>query len=329
MNLIILLITLLLIINVVVATSSTPKSFKLSKIDSSLSNLNRGGDALSSSSSPLLNTLKKGWEANKGHLSAAALARGFSIFCMFPVDTIKTRMQMGQTFSFDGLFNGVGSSLLGQIPYGVLTFGGYEIYKSKFTSMFPLAPSLPVYIAAAVAGDMTGSGWLVPSEVVKQNVQGGNYVSAGEAARSIFKSKGVGGFYQGYVSNCFRDVPFRVFQMVSYEYVKDVMVKAKVKRMEKRGEKGSIGVGLSSGEAAIAGAIAGSFSAGITTPLDVMKSKMMTGQVSGGYLGALKYVVENEGKRALFKGAVPRVGLIGPSVAIFFVVYEGVKNKFS
>ena len=113
-------------------------------------------------------------------------------------------MQMGQPFTLTGLFNGVGASLLGQIPYGVLTFGGYEIYKSKFTSMFPDLPNLPVYIAAAVAGDMTGSGWLVPSEVVKQNVQGGNYRNAGEAFNSIMQKKGIGGFYQGYVSNCFR-----------------------------------------------------------------------------------------------------------------------------
>jgi solute carrier family 25 (mitochondrial S-adenosylmethionine transporter), member 26 len=189
-------------------------------------------------------------------------------------------MQMGQSFSLDGLFNGVGSSLLGQIPYGVLTFGGYEIYKKKFTAMFPDLPTLPVYIAAAVAGDMTGSGWLVPSEVVKQNVQGGNYATAGEAASSILKAKGLGGFYQGYVSNCFRDVPFRVFQMVSYEYVKDVMLKAKATRNAKNGVKTTTAT-LSSGEAALAGAIAGSFSAGITTPLDVMKSKVRCSTASG------------------------------------------------
>ncbi|GMH52710.1 hypothetical protein TrRE_jg7211, partial [Triparma retinervis] len=55
---------------------------------------------------------------------------------------------------------------------------------------------------------------------------------------------------------------------------------------------------------------------------------MMTGQVSGGYLAALQFVLKNDGKRALFSGVVPRIGLIGPSVAIFFVVYEGVKNRF-
>ena len=69
------------------------------------------------------------------------------------------------------------------------------------------------YTLAAVAGDVTGSFWLCPSEVIKQNIQGGNYGSAGEAARSIYATSGMGGFYRGYFGNLARDVPFRVFQV--------------------------------------------------------------------------------------------------------------------
>ena len=53
------------------------------------------------------------------------------------------------------------------------------------------------------------------------------------------------------------------------------MLKAKATRNAKNGIKDKVS-NLSSGEAALAGAIAGSFSAGITTPLDVMKSKVRT-----------------------------------------------------
>lgn len=58
-------------------------------------------------------------EARK-HLTAAAVARSVSVFAMYPVDTIKTRMQMDQAnpLRTEGLLNGVGGSLFGQVPYG-------------------------------------------------------------------------------------------------------------------------------------------------------------------------------------------------------------------
>ena len=54
------------------------------------------------------------------HLAAAAAARAVSIFGMYPVDTIKTRMQMkqGDAFRLSGLYKGVTGSLFGQVPYG-------------------------------------------------------------------------------------------------------------------------------------------------------------------------------------------------------------------
>jgi len=52
------------------------------------------------------------------HLVAAGVARSVSIFGMYPVDTIKTRIQMGVGIKLDGLYKGVGGSLFGQVPYG-------------------------------------------------------------------------------------------------------------------------------------------------------------------------------------------------------------------
>lgn len=54
------------------------------------------------------------------HLAAAAVARSVSIFTMYPVDTIKTRMQMGlpNPLRLAGLYKGVAGSLVGQVPYG-------------------------------------------------------------------------------------------------------------------------------------------------------------------------------------------------------------------
>ena len=74
----------------------------------------------------------------KSHLAAAAAARGVSILAMYPVDTIKTRLQMGLPgFAGGNYFNGVAGSLFGQVPYGTLTFGSYEVYKKAIAEKFP------------------------------------------------------------------------------------------------------------------------------------------------------------------------------------------------
>ena len=41
-------------------------------------------------------------------------------YCTHVIDTIKTRLQMKvpNPFKLEGLYNGVGGSLLGQVPYG-------------------------------------------------------------------------------------------------------------------------------------------------------------------------------------------------------------------
>lgn len=37
-----------------------------------------------------------------------------------------------------GLYLGLGGSLFGQVPYGMLTFGSYEIYKKALLKRFPV-----------------------------------------------------------------------------------------------------------------------------------------------------------------------------------------------
>ena len=69
-----------------------------------------------------------------------------------------------------------------------------------------------------------------------------------------------------------------------------------------------------------------SFSALATTPLDKVKTCMMTSQYTGTFLSVTSQILREEGSRAFMQGAVPRVALIGPSVAIFFVVYERTKR---
>jgi solute carrier family 25 S-adenosylmethionine transporter 26 len=269
---------------------------------------------------------------------------------MYPIDTIKTRLQMTQSTAFrlTGLYKGVVGSLVGQVPYGVLTFGSYEIYKQILHERFPtIASTQPaiIYVASAILGDITGSGWLCPSEVIKQQLQAGIYTNTLDAIRGICSTGGGGlkGFYKGYTGGLARDVPFRVAQLTTFEITKRFYLRTKQQQQRQQcaGSSSSSSSGksstteesesLSALEAAACGAIAGSFSAAITNPLDRIKTLMMT-DVTNVYGGSVftcaQKMVRNDGLiGGLFTGVIPRVVYIAPSVCIFFVTYELVQQK--
>lgn len=208
----------------------------------------------------------------------------------------------------------------------VLTFGSYEIYKQQLLNRFPNAKPALIYALSAILGDITGSGWLCPSEVMKQQLQAGIYPSMTEAIKGIWKKNGLGGFYQGFTGGLARDVPFRVAQLTTFEVTKNIYLRAKRANNQSSGDS----VKLSSLEAAICGAAAGSFSAAITNPLDRIKTLMMTDTTNaygGSVLACASKIVKDDGLTGLFAGVVPRVAYIAPSVCIFFVTYELVQQK--
>jgi len=272
------------------------------------------------------------------HLAAAAVARSISIFAMYPMDTLKTRSQIGQEniFRLGGLYNGVAGSLFGQVPYGVLTFGSYEMYKKSLLEKFSGAPQPLLIAIAAVLGDVTGSGWLCPSEVVKQKMQAGVYSSTGEAIRSIWQKKGIAGLYEGYLGGLARDVPFRVAQLTSYEVTKSLYLKMKRRRLEKRAARSGTRfdgthLELSAIDSAACGAIAGTFSAAITCPLDRIKTLLQVDSATygGSVIGCASKILREEGIGGLIQGIGPRVVYIAPSVVIFFIAYEQVQQRLA
>jgi len=81
-------------------------------------------------------------------------------------------------------------------------------------------------------------------------------------------------------------------------------------------------------QGAACGSLAGAVAAAVTTPLDVVKTRLMlnaknaSGQLYSGTLSTLQTIVREEGYAALFHGVGPRVGWITLGGYVFFGAYE-------
>lgn len=269
-------------------------------------------------------------------LVCGAVGRASQVLALFPVDTVKTRVQAARSISSPNsplkplftaiaqghLYSGVAVSLLGQVPYGMLTFGFYESLRSTLSkSSLNLPKSLQIVIAASL-GDAVGSLWLTPSEVIKSKSQTGMYPTPLSTARAI-ASQGPLAFYQGYFAAIARDVPFRAIQLFLFERCRDWY--------SRRARSSHPNKTISPVENLLIGALSGTATAVVTTPLDVIRTRMMS-QPSGKdaiYKNALDCISKtftNEGTRAFFRGLGPRVLLVGPASAVFFVTYEATKS---
>ena len=90
---------------------------------------------------------------------------------LFPLDTIKTRLQASANtkFSLDllkGVYDGVGPGLLASAPACAAFFGAYDSFKRSLTARYPDPKLAPIVnMLAAAGGDLTQSVVRVPFEV--------------------------------------------------------------------------------------------------------------------------------------------------------------------
>jgi hypothetical protein len=73
---------------------------------------------------------------------------------------------------------------------------------------------------------------------------------------------------------------------------------------------------------ALAGGICCSITHGALTPVDVVKTRLMTGGGSGGIVGTFNSIIREEGAATLMKGVVPRVVFLAPLAAMTLSLYE-------
>lgn len=241
---------------------------------------------------------------------------------LYPIDTIKTRLQVvraGGKIQFKGLYSGLAGNIAGVLPASAIFVGVYEPVKQKLLELFPENLSSIAHLTAGAVGGATASLVRIPTEVVKQRMQTGQFRSAYEAVGEIARKEGLRGLYAGGGAFLLRDLPFDAIQFCIYE-----QLKLGYKKAAKRD--------LYDAENALIGAFAGAITGAVTTPLDVIKTRLMTQGAAGHYKGlgdCVIKIVQEEGPLAFFKGVGPRVLWIGVGGSIFFGVLERTKRILS
>ncbi|KAE8730888.1 mitochondrial substrate carrier family protein E-like isoform X2 [Hibiscus syriacus] len=299
-----------------------------------------------------------------------AIAGAFGEGMMHPIDTIKTRIQSEALLSgsqsqksivqmvrtvwvadgLRGFYRGIAPGITGSLATGATYFGFIESTKKWIEESHPNLGGHWAHFIAGAVGDTLGSFVYVPCEVIKQRMQiqgSGNswnsaimkdqmrmnsgaqmygyYTGMFQAGCSIWKEQGLRGLYAGYGSTLARDVPFAGLMVMFYEALKDLTEKGRRKRAPNFHVDSTF-------EGLVLGGLAGGFSAYLTTPLDVIKTRL---QVQGssssynGWLDAMSKIWKTEGPKGMFRGSVPRITWYIPASALTFMAVEFLRVQFN
>jgi solute carrier family 25 S-adenosylmethionine transporter 26 len=271
---------------------------------------------------------------------------------LYPIDTLKTRLQSTAGFipsgGFTGIYRGVGSAIVGSAPGAALFFVTYDSLKRHLTPTPKVQytadgkPFYPpggvakeeqwreplVHMAAASAGEVAACAVRVPTEVVKQRAQAMQHPTSLSALTHIlyqYRSIGFLGvwkeMYRGWSITIMREVPFKVIQFPLWEGLKSW------RRSQKAASTHSNRPAeISALESALFGSISGAVAAGVTTPLDVLKTRLMLAREKVGALEMVNRIIKDSGPRAFFAGIGPRIFWISAGGSIFLGTYQWASN---
>lgn len=284
------------------------------------------------------------------HFVLGSIAGAFGAFMVYPIDLVKTRMQNqrsgrpGQVLyknSIDcfqrvirnegarGLYSGVLPQLVGVAPEKAIKLTVNDLVRGKFTDVKTGAIPVSAEVLAGGSAGMCQVIFTNPLEIVKirLQVQGEAMKAAareGEeftkrSALWIVRNLGLQGLYKGASACLLRDIPFSAIYFPTYSHLKrDVFGESPTKKL-----------GIL--QLLTAGAIAGMPAAYLTTPCDVIKTRLQVEARKGetaytGLTDAARKVWREEGFKAFFKGGPARVIRSSPQFGFTLAGYELLQN---
>ncbi|TAQ88609.1 hypothetical protein B7494_g3047 [Chlorociboria aeruginascens] len=279
------------------------------------------------------------------HFTLGALGGAFGALMVYPIDLVKTRMQnqrssrVGEMLyknsidcfrkvikneGFTGLYSGVLPQLVGVAPEKAIKLTVNDLVRGHFSSKDGKI-RVPHEI---LAGGSAGACQVIftnPLEIVKIRLQ-----VQGEVAKSvegtprrsamwIVRNLGLVGLYKGASACLLRDVPFSAIYFPTYNHLKrDYFGESQTKKL-----------GIM--QLLLAGAVAGMPAAYLTTPCDVIKTRLQVEARKGeSSYTSLRHcahtIMKEEGFQAFFKGGPARIMRSSPQFGFTLAAYEVLQN---
>lgn len=326
------------------ATGESGKEKQGSRVPSMTSDTSPSSSSSITLSTEVSSTTTPLQESISGFVAGGALTFTKTLV-KYPLDTVTVRLQMPGDNSKKDIwknpFNGIFTPLLFNIPGGAVFFAVKDACKSylRGNSHWEVSKFVATCISVGIANFPY---WVVrnPSEVLKTKQQAASVLISSSSASDLEDEEEAGnawqlfrreqeengwaGLYVGYWENIVYAYPADVFKFVLYDQFVSIL--------------------LSSGattttplQGALAGALATSVAQLLTTPLDVVRNRVMTGvsslskgyRTSTGNIGYLEMLQITAAEGALWAGAAPRVGKALLSGAIQFATYEETKRQLA
>ncbi|KAI0003749.1 mitochondrial inner membrane protein [Russula compacta] len=269
-------------------------------------------------------------------------AGAFGATIVYPIDLVKTRMQnqrstiVGQLLyknswdcvkkvlrneGFLGFYRGLGPQLIGVAPEKAIKLTVNDLVRGRATD--PETGRISPFWEVVAGGSAGGCQVIFtnPLEIVKIRLQVQGEAAKAEGAMPrgaihIIRQLGLVGLYRGAAACLLRDIPFSAIYFPAYSHLKrDVF------------HEGYHGKKLSFFETLSSAAIAGMPAAYLTTPADVVKTRLQVEARKGqttykGVIDAFTKIYREEGFKALFKGGPARIIRSSPQFGFTLVAYE-------
>jgi solute carrier family 25 (mitochondrial uncoupling protein), member 27 len=268
-------------------------------------------------------------------VGASAFASAISETATFPVDCIKTNMQINNKGFVDSgmslyrqngmkrLYQGLHPAILRHWVYTNIRVGIYKPSIKYYSSWSNTNKTTEIdaknanfgikFLSGATAG---GIGQFIanPTDLIKVQMQAmktGQTPTYGSIIGRIYAQEGISGFYRGWKPNVQRAILVNAGELASYDITKQFLIN-------------KLHLSDTPLSWVIAGGISGLFSTFVSCPADVVKSKLMN-DTSGIYKGVIDcYIktIKNDGIRAIYRGFLPTWGRLGPWQLIFWTIKE-------
>jgi len=280
--------------------------------------------------------------------AAGAVAGVSEILVMYPLDVVKTRVQLQtgkgtgadsyngmvdcfrkiiKNEGFGRLYRGIEAPILMEAPKRATKFAANDAWGKFYRDAFGIAKmnqSLSI-LTGATAG-ATEAFVVVPFELIKIRLQdrasAGKYTGMIDAVVKTVKAEGPLALYNGLESTMWRHILWNAGYFGCIFQVRELLPKADNKTTQ-------MGYDL------LSGATGGTFGTILNTPMDVVKSRIQNSPKVAGSVPkynwawpAVGTVYKEEGFAALYKGFLPKVLRLGPGGGILLVVFTGVMDFF-